>query len=286
MIDHVSIGVGDIARTKAFYDAVLKPLGYACLSESEGTPGYGMDHAQLWTNLAERPVKPDMESGLYFCLSAPTRQSVDAFHKAALANGGRDNGKPGLRADYGEGYYAAFVIDPDPPRPLEAETLEGRQGAVEQKGWRGFPTLDIIGVSHNAPAAESPDLFEGALQRGGCDAGAAIALAREEAGDAPVGQRRIAGGIGALIVQSRQFRGRAELAPADALRAVEDQRGMRAPFANAALLRVAPGRRRVFHTIVLPVAPHATAAAPDAVVRVDQAREVRPCVRIKRLGLV
>ncbi len=54
-----------------------------------------------------------MDSGLHVCFAAPTRKSVDAFHKSALASGGSDNGKPGLRADYGENYYAAFVIDPD-----------------------------------------------------------------------------------------------------------------------------------------------------------------------------
>jgi catechol 2,3-dioxygenase-like lactoylglutathione lyase family enzyme len=74
------------------------PLGYSCLGEGEASLGYG---------------KPDMESGLHFCFAAPTRESVDAFHKAALAAGGRDNGKPGLRADYGADYYAAFVIDLD-----------------------------------------------------------------------------------------------------------------------------------------------------------------------------
>jgi catechol 2,3-dioxygenase-like lactoylglutathione lyase family enzyme len=54
-----------------------------------------------------------MPSGLHFCFTAPTAKSVDAFHAAALATGGQDNGMPGLRADYGPGYYAAFVIDPD-----------------------------------------------------------------------------------------------------------------------------------------------------------------------------
>ena len=60
-----------------------------------------------------RPVPADMESGLHFCFGAPTRASVDAFHAAALGAGGADNGGPGLRADYGPGYYAAFAIDPD-----------------------------------------------------------------------------------------------------------------------------------------------------------------------------
>lgn len=113
MIDHVSIGVRDIAKSKRFYDAALKPLGYACLSESEGSLGYGHGGVTLWIGAAEHPVAADMKSGLHFCFAAPTDKSVDAFHAAALATGGRDNGKPGLRADYGPGYYAAFVVDPD-----------------------------------------------------------------------------------------------------------------------------------------------------------------------------
>ena len=113
MIDHVSIGVRDIAKSKRFYDAALKPLGYACLSESEGSLGYGHGGVTLWISTAEHPVPADMKSGLHFCFAAPTDKSVDAFHAAALVAGCRDNGKPGLRADYGPGYYAAFVVDPD-----------------------------------------------------------------------------------------------------------------------------------------------------------------------------
>ena len=118
MLDHVSIGVADVARAKAFYDSVLSSLGYRCLSESPGSLGYGADTVVLWVNAA-RPVPPDMESGLHFCFAAPSAESVDAFHAAALATGGKDNGKPGLRADYGPDYYAAFAIDPDGYR-LEA----------------------------------------------------------------------------------------------------------------------------------------------------------------------
>jgi catechol 2,3-dioxygenase-like lactoylglutathione lyase family enzyme len=113
MIDHLSIGVRDVATAKRFYDAALKPLGYRCLSEGAGSLGYGEDAVQLWIGAAERPVPPDDKSGLHVCFGAPTRQSVDAFHAAALAAGGRDNGKPGLRSDYGANYYAAFVVDPD-----------------------------------------------------------------------------------------------------------------------------------------------------------------------------
>lgn len=119
MIDHVSIGVRSITAAKRFYDRVFKPLGYKALSESPRSLGYGNGTIQLWMSETDRPVVADDKSGLHFCFSAPTRKSVDEFHAAALAGGGRDNGGPGLRADYGSNYYAAFVIDPDGYR-LEA----------------------------------------------------------------------------------------------------------------------------------------------------------------------
>lgn len=119
MIDHVSIGVRDVARTKAFYDAVMKPIGYSCLSEGETSLGYGRDAVAFWISQSDRPVTADMASGLHFCFAAPTRMSVDAFHKAALGNGGQDNGPAGLRPDYGDNYYAAYAVDPDGYR-LEA----------------------------------------------------------------------------------------------------------------------------------------------------------------------
>ena len=113
MFDHVSIGVADIARTKKFYDAALKPLGYTLLSDGETSLGYGEKAVALWIGKAQRPVKADMESGLHFCFVAKDRKAVDAFHAAALKAGGTDNGKPGVRADYSPKYYAAFAIDPD-----------------------------------------------------------------------------------------------------------------------------------------------------------------------------
>jgi catechol 2,3-dioxygenase-like lactoylglutathione lyase family enzyme len=101
MIGHVSIGVRDVATTKRFYDAAFKPLGYQCLSEGKDSLGYGRGTVAFWISTAAHPVPPDMQSGLHFCFTAPTPKSVDAFHAAALASGGRDNGMPGLRADYG-----------------------------------------------------------------------------------------------------------------------------------------------------------------------------------------
>ena len=119
MLNHVSIGVRDLSRTKRFYDAALKPLGYTCLSESPGSLGYGNGAVVLWITPSDRPVPADAASGLHFCFDAPSRKSVDAFHAAALKHGGRDNGKPGVRADYDANYYAAFAVDPDGYR-LEA----------------------------------------------------------------------------------------------------------------------------------------------------------------------
>lgn len=113
MLDHVSIGVRDLKRAKAFYDAALAPLGYHCLSESEGSLGYGADMPELWISTTPSPVPADPKSGLHFCFRAPSRAAVGRFHAAALAAGGKDNGKPGLRADYGDNYYAAFAVDPD-----------------------------------------------------------------------------------------------------------------------------------------------------------------------------
>ena len=113
MFDHVSIGVSDIKRAGRFYDAVLKALDITRLSDGETSLGYGEKSPGLWVQTASRPVKADMESGLHFCLQAKDRAAVDAFHAAAMKAGGKDNGKPGVRADYSPKYYAAFVVDPD-----------------------------------------------------------------------------------------------------------------------------------------------------------------------------
>jgi catechol 2,3-dioxygenase-like lactoylglutathione lyase family enzyme len=73
---HVSIGVRDIARTKRFYDAALKPLGHKCLSEGEGSLGYGRDAVTLWMSSTDRPVPADLKSGLHFCFARPRRAAL------------------------------------------------------------------------------------------------------------------------------------------------------------------------------------------------------------------
>ncbi len=113
MFDHISIGVRNLAHTKRFYDAALKPLGYTCLSEGADSLGYGAGEVGLWIGATKKPVPADDASGLHVCFVAPTRKSVDAFHANALDAGGTSNGKPGLRESYGPNYYAAFIVDPD-----------------------------------------------------------------------------------------------------------------------------------------------------------------------------
>jgi catechol 2,3-dioxygenase-like lactoylglutathione lyase family enzyme len=127
MINHISIGVRDLARSKRFYDAALAPLGYVCLHDMAAALGYGGDKVAFWISKVDRPVQPDLNSGLHFCFAAPTTESVAAFHAAAIAAGGRDNGKPDLRAEYDPDYYAAFVIDPDGYR-LEAYSPSAQTG--------------------------------------------------------------------------------------------------------------------------------------------------------------
>jgi len=121
MLDHISIGVGNVPASRRFYDAVFAPLGYKALYEGEGYAGYGAGAPEFWLNTAERPVAADMANGLHISFVAANRAAVDAFYAAGLAAGAKDNGKPGPRSDYGPNYYAAFLIDPDGYR-IEAHT--------------------------------------------------------------------------------------------------------------------------------------------------------------------
>ena len=113
MIDHTGIGVVDIRRSAAFYDAALGALGMRRamqLPEETGTDavGYGREYPVFWI---DRHHPHTIRQHTVFV--AGSRAEVDAFHAAALAAGGTDNGAPGLRAGYPPGYYAAFVLDPD-----------------------------------------------------------------------------------------------------------------------------------------------------------------------------
>jgi catechol 2,3-dioxygenase-like lactoylglutathione lyase family enzyme len=112
MFDHVKFGVSDFQASKRFFLEALAPLGVAVVSE--GDPAYGVElcapHGTVSLCLFQTDEKP---AHLHIAFVAPTRQQVDAFHRAALAAGGRDHGAPGLRPHYHAHYYAAFVIGPD-----------------------------------------------------------------------------------------------------------------------------------------------------------------------------
>jgi catechol 2,3-dioxygenase-like lactoylglutathione lyase family enzyme len=120
MLHHISFGVSDIARAAAFYDAVLAPLGFRRVwedirpGEDDQAVGYGLTDGNDKFAIKQRAGgQLAAGPGFHLAFAAPSRAAVDAFHAAALKAGGGDNGAPGLRPDYGPGYYAAFVIDPD-----------------------------------------------------------------------------------------------------------------------------------------------------------------------------
>jgi len=115
MIDHASLGASDLAKARAFYDTALKPLGFRRVYDMDEASGYGSDEKPFfWIGGPAQPgTKVPPSPGTHIAFAAPSRAAVDAFYKAALAAGGRDNGKPGLRPEYHENYYGAFVLDLD-----------------------------------------------------------------------------------------------------------------------------------------------------------------------------
>jgi catechol 2,3-dioxygenase-like lactoylglutathione lyase family enzyme len=114
VIGHLSFGVFDLDRAVRFYDAVLAPVGMARVWADDTAAGYGPPGGNdtLALKRQPQPVVPP-GPGFHLAFDAPTREAVDRFHAAALAQGGRDAGAPGLRPHYGPSYYAAFVHDPD-----------------------------------------------------------------------------------------------------------------------------------------------------------------------------
>jgi catechol 2,3-dioxygenase-like lactoylglutathione lyase family enzyme len=114
MLDHIGLEVSEFERSKAFYEQALEPLGIRLLMEPvEGSAGFGSEteigpKPYFWIHARERPTV----SGAHIAFDAPDTETVDAFHAAALAAGGSDNGGPGKRP-YHPAYYGAFVLDPD-----------------------------------------------------------------------------------------------------------------------------------------------------------------------------
>jgi catechol 2,3-dioxygenase-like lactoylglutathione lyase family enzyme len=113
MLSHVSFGVGDLARSIAFYDIVLKNLGLSRLWTTEHSAGYGPAGGQDIFAIFEKRDAVPPGPGFHLAFDAPSSDAVDAFYESALAKGGGDKGAPGLRPQYHARYYAAFVTDPD-----------------------------------------------------------------------------------------------------------------------------------------------------------------------------
>jgi catechol 2,3-dioxygenase-like lactoylglutathione lyase family enzyme len=109
VIDHIGVGVSDLAASRAFYGRALAPLGIGVVLDLRGAVGFGRDGKPFfWLEGEREPAGP-----IHIAFLAPDRATVDAFHREALAAGGRDNGGPGLREIYHPAYYGAFVLDPD-----------------------------------------------------------------------------------------------------------------------------------------------------------------------------
>jgi catechol 2,3-dioxygenase-like lactoylglutathione lyase family enzyme len=112
VIDHLTVGVSDLATSRRFYSQALQPLGFREIgpwTAARRDTSFGLEDANDFA------ISQEYEVGgqLHIAFAADTRAEVDAFHAAALAAGGRDNGPPGPRPEYAENYYAAFVLDPD-----------------------------------------------------------------------------------------------------------------------------------------------------------------------------
>src|SRR5687768_2587869 len=114
MLHHISFGVANLERSAAFYDAALLSLGYVRVWTDDTAVGYGLAGGGDRFAIKQRTdgfAAPG--PGFHLAFAAPTREAVAAFHRASLRHGGKDNGGPGPRPNYGPHYFAAFVVDPD-----------------------------------------------------------------------------------------------------------------------------------------------------------------------------
>lgn len=119
MFDHIGLKVKDLEVSVKFYGAALKSLGHNVCSQEKSYAGLGPKGAPaLWLYLSDKC------SNTHIAFGAPNRAAVDQFYKAGLKAGGRDNGAPGIRADYSVSYYAAFHFDPD-GNNVEAVCIDG-----------------------------------------------------------------------------------------------------------------------------------------------------------------
>ncbi len=118
MIDHFTVTVSDMPASRAFYEKVLGPLGYSVRMEYMEFLGLGDDRKPYWWLKTGTPATTPQ----HIAFRAPSREAVDAFHRAALEAGAKDDGAPGVREHYHPTYYAAFIVDPVNGHHIEAVT--------------------------------------------------------------------------------------------------------------------------------------------------------------------
>lgn len=164
MIDHINLRAQDFSKIVEFYTAALGPIGYRVLFEYPGSTGMGGANGMpdLWISQTEKPINPTHVAlrGL--------RSEIDQFHAAAIAAGGTDNGPPGMRPDYHENYYAAFVIDPEgnnievvchypngvPPTPPGKAAAKKKPAAKATKKAAAKPAKKLAAKGAKKPAAK------------------------------------------------------------------------------------------------------------------------------------
>lgn len=112
MIDHVSIGVSDLTSAVVFYEPLLLTLGHQKLVEKSGTVGFGKKYPEFWLNHRPNRIQ-DENNGAHVCLRCSSVEVVLAFYEKAIIQGAKSSGRPGLRVEYHDSYYAAFIIDHD-----------------------------------------------------------------------------------------------------------------------------------------------------------------------------
>ncbi|MEK7531017.1 MAG: VOC family protein [Patescibacteria group bacterium] len=112
MFDHVQIKVKDFSASRVFYEKVLGTLGYGTVCEDEGVVGFGPSTHDMF-EVRQADHDNPISKSTHLAFKAKSEDAVRAFHAVALSHGATDNGTPGLRPEYEEGYFAAFVIDPN-----------------------------------------------------------------------------------------------------------------------------------------------------------------------------
>jgi len=150
MLHHVSIGVMNVERAAKFYDAALGALGYKRIAEFlPYAIGYGATRPEFWVQLPQNQNAASVGNGTHVGFSAKSKDAVNKFHAAALAQGGSNNGEPGPRPDYGPEYYGAFIFDLDGNK-LEATLFAPPKAATP------MPRTKVKAAKRPAKKAKKP----------------------------------------------------------------------------------------------------------------------------------